>query len=128
MTKVEEIMLLKTNIENMYSNYAFRINIHAHYELIYHCAQVCRMRNRLCSAYHIERSIANRLQLHEYPCACNRCRGAVVRRVSTIAKHHVRNGRDPYLIYPVLVSSTCRVMFMRTSPIDTANQIIFQIT
>lgn len=58
------------------------------------------------SAYHIERSIANRLNLHEYPCACNTCRGAVVRKVSTVAKHHVRNGRDPYLKYPILVSSS----------------------
>ena len=72
----------------------------------------CRMRRRICSAYHIERSIANRLKLDEYPCACNRCRGAVVRKVSTVAKHHVRNGRDPYLIYPVLVSSSSKMTVM----------------
>ena len=58
------------------------------------------------SAYHIERSIANRLNLHEYPCACNTCRGAIVRKVSTVAKHHVRNGREPYLKYPIPVSSS----------------------
>lgn len=62
------------------------------------------MRRPVCSAYRIERSIANRLKLHEYPCACTACRGAVIRKVSTIASHHTKNGRDPYLQFPVLVS------------------------
>lgn len=57
-------------------------------------------------AFHIERSIARRLKLQEYPCACNQCRGAVVRKVSTIATYHARNGRDPYLLYHVLVNSS----------------------
>ena len=65
----------------------------------------CRMRRRLCVAYHIERSIANRLGLPEYPCACSECRGARVQKVETIARHHMQNGRDPYLIYPVMVTS-----------------------
>ena len=52
-----------------------------------------RMQQSNSSTNHIECSIANRVKLHEYPCACNRCKGAVVRKVSTVAKHHVRNGR-----------------------------------
>ena len=65
----------------------------------------CMMERGNPLAYHIKRSIANELNLHEYPCACNRCRGVVVRKVSTVAKHHIRNGQDPYLKYPILVSS-----------------------
>lgn len=63
-----------------------------------------RMRQRLCAAYHIERSIANRLGLAEYPCACNRCRGACTKKVHIVARHHIAHGRDPYLVYPVMVS------------------------
>lgn len=63
----------------------------------------CKMRQRLCAAYHIERGIANRLGFPEYPCACNRCRGAEIRKVDTIARHHRTHGRDPYLLYPVMV-------------------------
>lgn len=62
------------------------------------------MRRRLCTAYHMERSIAQRLGLPEYPCACNRCRGARIKKVETVARHHSAYGRDPYLIYPVMVS------------------------
>ena len=36
----------------------------------------CREASTMTAAYHIERSIANRLGLSEYPCACDRCRGA----------------------------------------------------
>lgn len=57
-----------------------------------------------CVAYHIERSIANRLGLVQYPCACTRCRGGRVKKVEVIARHHNRHGRDPYLIYPTMVS------------------------
>lgn len=62
-----------------------------------------KMRRRLSAAYHIERSIAHRLGLPEYPCACNRCRGAVIKKVETVARHHSIHGRDPYLVYPVMV-------------------------
>jgi hypothetical protein len=62
------------------------------------------MRQRLCAAYHIERSIAQRLGLPEYPCACNRCRGARIKKCDTVARHHTTYGRDPYLLYPVMVS------------------------
>ena len=62
------------------------------------------MRRRLCAAYHIERSLAQRLGLPEYPCACNRCRGARIKKVYTVARHHISYGRDPYLVYPVMVS------------------------
>jgi hypothetical protein len=72
------------------------------------------MRQRLCAAYHIERSIANRLGLPEYPCACNRCRGASIRKVETVARHHITHGRDPYLEYPVMVIPTFRMNFITT--------------
>lgn len=62
------------------------------------------MRRRLCAAYHIERSLAQRLALPEYPCACNRCRGARIKKVNIVARHHISYGRDPYLVYPVMVS------------------------
>jgi len=62
------------------------------------------MRPRLGSAYHIERSIARRLKLVEYPCACTRCRGSILKKVEVVARHHEKNGRDPYLIFPVIVS------------------------
>lgn len=62
------------------------------------------MRRRLSAAYHIERSVANRLGLPGYPCACNRCRGAIIRNVETVGRHHIAHGRDPYLLYPVIVS------------------------
>ncbi|KAG0592135.1 hypothetical protein KC19_1G228000, partial [Ceratodon purpureus] len=57
---------------------------------------------RLAPAYHIERSICLRLGLIEYPCACQKCRGGRIRRVLTVAKHHRKYGRDPFLSYPVL--------------------------
>lgn len=56
------------------------------------------------AAYHIERSIANRLGLPEYSCACNRCKGALIKKVTTVARHHIIHGRDPYLVYPIMVS------------------------
>ena len=62
-----------------------------------------RRRGRLSAAYHIERSIAIRQGLPEYLCACQNCRGARVRKVETVARHHRLHGRDPYLQYPVLV-------------------------
>ena len=55
------------------------------------------------AAYRIERSIAARMGCTEYICACRQCRGARVRRVETIARHHRQHGRDPFLPYPVLV-------------------------
>jgi len=72
------------------------------------------MRQRLCSSYHIERSIANRVGLVECPCACIRCRGNVVQKVDKVARHHMDNGWDPYLIYPVIVSvtSVVSILFM----------------
>lgn len=66
----------------------------------------CRMAARLNSAYHIECSIANRLGLVEYPCACTWCRGSQVKKVNVVANHHSKNGRDPYLMYPVMVSDS----------------------
>lgn len=63
------------------------------------------MRRRLSAAYHIERSIAHRMGLPEYPCACNRCRGAIIKKVETVARHHSAYGRDPYLVYPVMVGN-----------------------
>ena len=45
------------------------------------------MRRRLCAAYHIKRSLATRLGLPEYPCACTRCRGARIKKVHTVARH-----------------------------------------
>ena len=65
-----------------------------------------KMRRRLSAAYHIERSIAHRMGLPEYPCACNRCRGAIIKKVETVARHHSIHGRDPYLVYPVMVGKT----------------------
>jgi len=67
------------------------------------------MRRRLCAAYHIERSIANRLGLPEYPCACNRCRGAIIRKVEIVARQHSIHGRDAYLLYPVMVVFKFRI-------------------
>ena len=63
------------------------------------------MRRRESAAYHIERSIATRLGLAEYPCACNRCRGSTIKKAEIVARHHMMNGRDPYLRYPVMVST-----------------------
>ena len=63
------------------------------------------MRPRASAAYHIERSIATRLKLTEYPCACTRCRGARVKKIEIVARHHRLHGRDRYLIYPVMVSA-----------------------
>ncbi|KAG0504704.1 hypothetical protein M758_N024800 [Ceratodon purpureus] len=57
---------------------------------------------RLCAAFHIERSIANRLGLPEYPCACARCRGGRVRMSQTVVRHHRLFGRDDHLPHPVL--------------------------
>ena len=65
----------------------------------------CREASTMTAAYHIEQSIANRLGLSEYPCACNRCRGARLQKTEVVARHHVQNGRDPYLQYPVIVSA-----------------------
>ena len=62
------------------------------------------MRPRSCAAYHIERSIATRLGLLEYPCACTRCRGARIKKIEMVARHHRLHGRDRYLLYPVLVN------------------------
>ena len=59
---------------------------------------------RQCAAYHIERSIAISEGLTQYPCACRLCCGARTRRFDTIARHHRKNGRDPFLPYPVIVS------------------------
>ena len=61
------------------------------------------MRPRVCAAYHIERSIATRLGLSHYPCACTRCRGACMKKMEVVARHHLRHGRDPYLKYPIMV-------------------------
>jgi hypothetical protein len=68
-------------------------------------AYVGEMRTpRQCAAYHIERSIASTEGLTEYPCACRACCGAKIRKFHTIARHHRKNGRDPFLPYPVIVS------------------------
>lgn len=69
------------------------------------------MRQRLCVAYHIERSIARRNGLPEYPCACNRCRGGLIKRVEIVARHHSVYGWDPYLIYPVMVCTYNALQF-----------------
>ena len=58
---------------------------------------------RQFAAYHIERSIASREGLTQYPCACRACCGVRVRKFDTIARHHRKNGRDPFLPYPVIV-------------------------
>lgn len=62
----------------------------------------------LGAAYYIERAIALREGLLEYPCACTRCRGARIWKVQTMARHHKAVGRNPFLSYPVLVSSCSR--------------------
>ena len=62
------------------------------------------MRRTGCAAYHIEHSIATRLGLTMYPCACTRCRGACIKKMEVVARHHFRCGRDCYLIYPIIVS------------------------
>lgn len=61
------------------------------------------MRRRLYAPYHIERSLAHRLGLPEYPCACNRWSGARIKRMEIVGRHHSVYGRDPFLIYPVMV-------------------------
>ena len=58
---------------------------------------------RQCVAYHIERSIASREGLTQYPCACRMCCGVRVQIFDTIARHHKKNDRDPFLPYPVIV-------------------------
>lgn len=82
------------------------------------------MRRRLSAAYHIERSLAARLGLPEYPCACDRCRGARIKKVHTVAKHHIAYGRDPYLIYPVMVSVDTQnlyvVVYLNFQAVSTA--------
>ncbi|KAG0594356.1 hypothetical protein M758_UG070100 [Ceratodon purpureus] len=45
----------------------------------------------------------SRLGLSQYPCGCRRCRGARVRKVETVGRHHRRYGRDFYLPHPVLI-------------------------
>ena len=78
-----------------------------------------KMRRRLSAAYHIECSIAHRMGLPEYPCACNRCRGAMIKKVETVARHHSAYGRDPYLIYPVMVGiSSCIYIRVEIEDID----------
>ena len=72
------------------------------------------MRRSLCAAYHIERSIAKRLGLPEYPCSCNRYGGSSIRKVETVARHHITHGRDPYLVYPVMVSPTFSMNILRS--------------
>lgn len=76
-----------------------------------------KMRRRLSAAYHIERSIAHRLGLPEYPCACNRCRGAIIKKVETVARHHSIHGRDPYLVYPVMVGKYIEISVILESPV-----------
>lgn len=70
--------------------------------------KACKIRRRITAAYHIERSIANRLGLAEYPCACRRCGGGLVKKVHVVERHHRLYGRDPYLTYLVMVSEKVR--------------------
>lgn len=50
--------------------------------------QIMRWRH-FCSAYHIEQSIANRLGVAEYPCACWRCHGARIWLAETVARREM---------------------------------------
>lgn len=61
-------------------------------------------RPRLGASFHIERGVARRMQVTEYPCACRRCHGARIMGGYMITRHHRRYGRDPFLPHPVLVS------------------------
>ena len=62
------------------------------------------MRPRSSAAYHIERSIATRLELTEYPCTYTCCRVARVKKIEIVVRHHRLHGRDRFLIYYVMVS------------------------
>ena len=62
-------------------------------------------RRRLATSFHIERSIALRMGVLDYPCACRIWRGARIRSSEAIARHHRRYDRDAYLPHPVLVSA-----------------------
>jgi len=64
------------------------------------------------AAYHIERAIAMRQGISQYPCACSHCHGGRTRSTALVAKHHRQYGRDPYLRFPVLVSLyACSILF-----------------
>lgn len=82
--------------------------------------------SNLGPTYHIERGIAVRQGITEYPCACRQCHGGRSRSVSAVAKHHRQYGRDLYMRYLVLVSISNKshggmdrnvvFFFLRTKP------------
>jgi len=57
----------------------------------------------LRQAYHIERSMAARLGISRYHCACERCHGLNFQTIKTVAIHHRKYGRDVTLEDPPLV-------------------------
>ena len=73
-------------------------------------------KRRLSVAFHIERSIANRLGLSEYPCACRRYRGARVLKVDSVTRHHRIYCRDNFLPHPILVCSSTTHIFVCLLP------------
>lgn len=64
------------------------------------------MHQRICAAYHIEHTIATRLGLPQYPCIYTWCKGACIKKVEVVARHHLKYGRNRYLMYPVIISSS----------------------
>jgi hypothetical protein len=42
----------------------------------------------LGEAYHIEKTIADRQGIAQYPCGCTRCHGSKLHQAETIARHH----------------------------------------